>query len=277
VSTYLGVDPLGLFRGKRGTLIKWTLSLHISLTLWLFAAFAAFLIGLSKTGLAGVGILPIVIFAHVLPARESTGAVLPLLICADIVAVSAFRRHASWRHLIRLFPWAAAGVVIGFLVMHRIDDHAVKHMIGVIIVLIICIQLIKMRIDAKMGKDEKVPELAKPVTYGTGLIAGFTTMTANAAGPIMLLYLLASGLPKMEFIGTGAWYFLLLNLFKVPFSAKLGLIRSGSLLLDLSLAPFAIVGALTGKAIINHINQKLFAGLALGFALVGGLDLLFAP
>lgn len=85
--------------------------MHITLALWFFAAFGAFLIGLSKTGLSGVGILPIIIFAHVLPARESTGAVLPLLICADVVAVTAFKRHAVWSHLIRLFPWAALGVV----------------------------------------------------------------------------------------------------------------------------------------------------------------------
>jgi len=252
--------------------------LHITLALWLFAAVGAFLIGLSKTGLSGVGILPIIIFAHVLPARESTGAVLPLLICADVVAVTAFKRHAVWSHLIRLFPWAAVGVVAGFFVMTRINDLTVKHMIGGIIVLLVVFQVIRMRADALAAAKGTVepPKLSPPVTAGTGLVAGFTTMTANAAGPIMLLYLLAAGLPKMEFIGTGAWYFLLLNCFKVPFSAGLGLISGRSLLLDLSLSPFAVVGALTGKAIISHINQKLFAALALIFALAGGLNLVLS-
>ena len=254
--------------------------MHISLWLWLLAAVGAFLIGLSKTGLSGVAILSIVIFAHVLPARESTGAVLPLLICADVVAVTAFRRHAVWSHLWRVFPWAAAGIVIGFLVMRHIDDETVKHMIGTIIVLLVVFQLVKMRSDAAAAAAAagvvETPKLSKPVTAATGLVAGFTTMTANAAGPIMLLYLLAAGLPKMEFIGTGAWYFLLLNIFKVPFSVSLGLISGRSLLLDASLAPFALVGALAGKAIISHINQNMFAALALVFALVGGLDLLLS-
>ena len=252
--------------------------MHITLWLWLLAAFGAFLIGLSKTGLSGVSILTIVIFAHVLPAKESTGAVLPLLICADVVAVTAFRRHAVWSHVLRLFPWAAAGVVAGTIVLHYIDNLTVKHMIGAIIVLIVIFQLVRMRSDAREASSvtADVPKLSRPVTYATGLLAGFTTMTANAAGPIMALYLLAAGLPKMEFIGTGAWYFLLMNLFKVPFSAGLGLINVHSLLLDLSLSPFAVVGALAGKAIIRHINQNLFAGLALFFALVGGLNLVLS-
>lgn len=234
------------------------------------------MIGLSKTGLAGVSMLAVAIFAEVLPARESTGAVLPLLICADVVAVTAFHRHAVWRHLIRVFPWAAAGVVIGFLVMRHIDDLTVKRMIGAIVVALVLFQVARMRRETDGDTENEGLKLSRPVTGGTGLVAGFTTMTANAAGPIMLLYLLAAGLPKMEFIGTGAWFFFLLNLFKLPFSAGLGLINVRSLLIDLSLAPFAIGGALTGKAVIAHINQKLFAGLALLFALAGGLNLLLS-
>jgi uncharacterized membrane protein YfcA len=107
-----------------------------------------------------------------------------------------------------------------------------------------------------------------------GLMAGFTTMVANAAGPIMILYLLASGLPKMEFVGTGAWYFLLMNLFKVPFSYSWGLINPASLAIDLILAPFAVIGALSGRALIPYINQRLFEGMALGLTFVASLKLL---
>ena len=111
----------------------------------------------------------------------------------------------------------------------------------------------------------------------TGLLAGFLTMVANASGPVMTLYLLAIGLPKLEFIGTGAIFFLVLNCFKVPFSASLGLITGPSLLFDATLAPLAVAGALWGKWLVGFLNQKLFENLALLFALLSGLNLLLSP
>ena len=108
----------------------------------------------------------------------------------------------------------------------------------------------------------------------TGLAAGFTTMIANAAGPLMVLYLLAMRLPKFTFVGTAAWFFLVLNLFKVPFSVGLGLITPGSLGFSLKLAPFAILGALSGRWVISHMNQRMFEGVALVLTLVAGLRLL---
>lgn len=90
----------------------------------------------------------------------------------------------------------------------------------------------------------------------------------------MILYLLAMRLPKMEFIGTSAWFFLFLNLFKVPFSYSLGLINPASLRIDLPLIPFAVLGALSGRAIIPHIDQKLFERLALALTLAAGIRML---
>ncbi len=100
-------------------------------------------------------------------------------------------------------------------------------------------------------------------------------MVANAAGPVMILYLLAMRLPKMAFIGTSAWFFLVLNLFKVPFSYSLRLINIGFLQIDLPLAPFAVLGALSGREIIRHIDQSLFEKLALALTFVAGLRMLY--
>jgi uncharacterized membrane protein YfcA len=108
----------------------------------------------------------------------------------------------------------------------------------------------------------------------TGITAGFTTMVANAAGPVMVLYLLAMRLPKLLFVGTAAWYFLLLNLFKTPFSASLGLINPASLGISLALGPFAMLGALVGRPIVEHLNQRLFELIALTLTLVAALMML---
>ena len=108
-----------------------------------------------------------------------------------------------------------------------------------------------------------------------GVLAGFTTLVANAAGPLMALYLLAMGLPKMEFVGTGAVFFLLLNLFKVPFMVNLGLITTDSFGVNLALAPAVWLGAWAGRKLLRRLNQKLFENLALGLSALAGLHLLF--
>ena len=251
------------------------MSMDLTAWQWALLILGAFLIGLSKPCIVGLGILAVAIFALVLPARESVGVVLLILISADVVAVAAYRRHAVVAHVARLFPWAAAGIVAGYAAMGRIDDRQVAKLVGGILLTLVVLQWwrqTRARRTAEPAPEDIPTGLWFAAT--TGVLAGFTTMVANAAGPIMILYLLAMRLPKMQFIGTAAWYFLLLNLFKVPFSFHLGLINPASLLLDLKLAPVAVVGALSGRAIIRFIDQALFEMLALTFTVVAAVRLL---
>lgn len=254
----------------------------VSLTIqgWMLAALGALLIGLSKTGLGGCGILAVALFAQVLPARASTGYVLPLLICADFVAVTAFRRHAVWSHMLRLFPSTAVGVGLGALALRTPYLHSndsVRVLIGGIVTALVLFTYGRRWRQKRAGVETGEAPPSRLAAVITGLLAGFLTMVANAAGPVMALYLLAAGLPKMEFIGTGAWFFLFLNLFKVPFSVGLGLITGPSLAFDLMLAPVAVAGALGGKWLIGFLNQKLFEELTLLFALLSGLNMLLTP
>lgn len=240
---------------------------------WLLAGLGAFLIGLSKTGIAGIGILAVAIFASVLPARESVGTVLVTLIAGDLVAVAAYRREVSWAHLWRLFPWTAVGVVLGALALNRIADHGVRRLIGGILLGLIAVHLVRQRSPSSAAA---LDYSRRPWLVGlTGLLAGFTTMVANAAGPIMVMYLLALRLPKLFFIGTAAWFFLVLNLFKVPFSLGLGLITPASISISLRLIPLAVLGALSGRRLVHAIDQRLFERLALGLTLIAAIRLLW--
>ena len=243
---------------------------------WAILSLGAFLIGLSKTGVAGIGVLAVALFALILPARASIGVVLLVLISADIVAVTAYRRHVVWLHLWRLFPWAAVGIIGGYATMGRIDDAHVATLIGAILLALVVLQWWRGRSAGRRSEQEaqKVPR-SRWFAAGVGILAGFTTMIANAAGPIMILYLLAMRLPKMEFMGTTAWYFFLLNLFKVPFSIDLGLIDTAALPIDLALAPLAMAGALSGRMLIRFIDQSLFETLALVFTVLAAVRLLF--
>ena len=237
---------------------------------WVLAVIAALAIGLAKTGINGLGIFAVVIFANLLPARQASGVVLPMLILADLVAVASYRRHAQWSYLWKLFPWTAAGVVAGYFVLGRIDDRQAKVLIGTIILAMLAMNLVR-----RWRATDEEPEHAVWFAPLIGVLAGFATLVANAAGPLMVIYLLAMRLPKMEYMGTGAIYFLLMNSFKVPFMVNLGLINGPSLWLNLWLAPAVLAGALVGKRILLRINQKLFEYLALGLSALAGVKLLY--
>jgi uncharacterized membrane protein YfcA len=246
----------------------------MTLTFWQWAilALGAFFTGLSKTGIAGVSVLAVALFANALPARESTGALLPLLLCGDVIGVAFFRKHASWPHLWKLCPWVAVGVGIGYLALDHIGNLQVQRMIGAILLAIVGLSLWR-RLRPEQANSE-VPH-AWWFAALTGLLAGFTSMVANAAGPVMVLYFLAVGLPKLVFVGTGAWFFMLVNAFKVPFSAHLGLITSRSLLLDSILVLPMIPGALLGPVILRRLNQKAFELMVLILTAVATVRLLF--
>jgi uncharacterized protein len=246
----------------------------LTTTQWILLALGAFVTGLSKGGIAGVAILGVACFANALPARASTGALLPLLIAADVIGVAIYRKHAEWRHVWRLCPWVVAGVVVGALALGRVNNTQVARLIGLILVGMTGLHLWRQR----AGRDPEALAARLPHTRWfaglTGFLAGFTTMVANAAGPLMILYLLAMGLPKLAFIGTMAWFFFLLNLFKVPFSVGLGLINAQSLALDAVLLLPMVPGALLAPWIVQHIPQRGFERMVLVFTVLAALRLL---
>ena len=236
---------------------------------WALAVVAAVVVGISKSGIGGLGMLAVVIFAQILPAKQATGAVLPLLCIGDLVGASFYRKHASWQHLWRLFPWTAAGVGIGYLALGRIDDRQARVLIGAIILTLAGLHLLRRRFG---GNEADHGAWFAPVI---GVLAGFTTLVANAAGPLMAIYMLAMRLPKMDYVGTGAVFFLLLNFFKVPFMLHLGLITAESFTLNLALAPLVVAGAWFGRKLVLAIDQRLFENIALGLSLVAGTRLMF--
>ena len=242
---------------------------HLSGWEWLIAVIGAISAGLSKGGFSGLGLVAVLIFASIFGARDSTGIVLPLLIVGDIGAVSIFRQHARWDHIRRTLPLAAAGVVIGTMIMMRLDNASFRPLLGGVILVLTALQLVRLRWPDIYGA---VPH-SRPVAWSLGLLAGITTMVANAAGPFVALYYVAVGLPKMEVVGTLAWFFLIINVFKVPFSVWLGVIHGSSLALDAVLVPAVIIGLLSGRWLIGRISQRTFDGVLLAFAALAALRL----
>jgi uncharacterized membrane protein YfcA len=243
--------------------------------MWVLAAIAAMLVGLAKTGVPGIGMLFVAIFANLMPTKQSSGFVLPLLIFGDIVAVLSYRRHTEWKHLFRLFPWTAAGVGIGAFALDRIDNRQAQLLVGGIIVTLVVLHVVrKWQTTHQSFALDAAPAHGAWFAPIIGVLTGFTTLVANAAGPLMAVYLLAMRLPKMAFVGTSAVFFLLLNLFKVPFMVGLGLITVESFKFNLILAPAVLAGALLGRWILPRVSQLWFERLALILSAAAGLKLL---
>ena len=240
----------------------------LTLFQWTLCIIAGLGVGVAKSGFAGVSLVHVLVMASVFGDRESTGVVLPMLCIGDVFAVLAFKRHAVWRHVGRTLPIACLGVAIGMWLMGLVPAGAYKPIIGWTVLTLVLVQLWRMW---KPAMFDKVPH-SLPFAATMGLLAGITTMMANAAGPVMGLYFLSVGLPKYQLTGTSAWFFLLINFYKIPFSIHLGLIHSDTLLFNLALAPVILIGLFLGRWLLHHVPQKLFDGLILAFAAVAALQ-----
>lgn len=237
---------------------------------WMLAVLAALCSGVAKSGFTGLGMITVVIMAQLFPPRESTGILLPLLIVGDLFAVAAFRKHAQWQQIWKMLPPTFAGIVIGYFLMDWIPARHFGPVIGWVVLIMVLLQTLRrLRPDAYAH----VPH-SRGFAWTIGAWCGTTTMLANAAGPVMALYFLAINLPKHILVGTGAWFFLLVNLSKVPFSSHLGLIDRHTLLFNLMLAPAVGVGIFLGRRLIELVPQKLFELLLLVFAALSSMRLL---
>jgi uncharacterized membrane protein YfcA len=238
---------------------------------WLLAVLAAIGVGFSKAGLAGISLLHVLVFAFLFGARESTGIVLPLLVAGDLCAVIALRQHVRWEYVRRMLPPACVGVVGAAAGMRGISDAAFTPLIGWIVLGLAVLQAIRMRWPDWLGN---LPH-TRPAVWAMGLLAGAATMLANAAGSVVALYCIAVGLPKFELVGTLAWFFFIINVFKIPFSAGLGLIRGETLLFNAALVPAVVVGVMGGRWILHRLPQRMFELMMLVFAAVAALRLIW--
>lgn len=231
---------------------------------------AALLLGIAKSGIKGLAILIVTGLALVYGAKESTGILMPLLICGDILAVIYYKRHVKWVYLIKLLPWMVAGVLVGVVLGKDLPEDLFKSGMAMIILISVAMMYYWER-----KKDRKVPNHLSFAAL-MGMMAGFTTMVGNLAGVFSNIYFLAIKLPKNEFIGTAAWLFFIINLFKVPFHIwSWGTINLASFQISLSLIPAVILGFMFGVSIVKKIKNDRYRQLILLLTGLGGLTIFF--
>lgn len=245
----------------------------LSLVEWFVVFLCAVFIGFAKAGVPSMGILVVTTLMIIFPAKASVGILLPMLIAGDIFAVVFYRRSVVWRHLFSLVPWVLIGILLGYLVLERVNSEQLQPLIGFIVLAMIILHFWRDRLGERF--NQMLPA-SRSFTVLMGALGGFTTMVGNAAGGVMAIYLLVKGLPKREFVGTGAWFFLFVNLIKVPFYIHLGLITTSTAAFNITMIPLIIAGAFIGARVLPLIPQKTFQVLVLGFAAVGAVRLLVA-
>lgn len=259
-------------------------------TAWALLIVSALLVGLSKTALPGVTTIAVAMFAQVLPAKESTGVMLLLLLTGDLPAIWAYRRDADATMLKRLVPAVACGVLIGALFLRVASDDLMRRVIGWLLIALIVITLAQRARGRRRGGPTARAASAGAPSGGTGsasragsspmarmvygALAGFSTMVANAGGPVTSLYFLACRYPVKAFLGTTAWFFFLVNLTKLPFSIALGIIHADALALVAILIPAVLVGALAGRLLADRMPQRVFDPIVMVLTVVAALPLL---
>ena len=241
----------------------------VSVSAWVLALLAAFLIGISKAGLKGLSLFNVTLLALAFGAKASTGIIMPFLILGDIAAVLYYNRHAQWKPILRILPWMALGILAGVVLGKDLPEQLFK--IAMVTIIFVSLGLLVLW---DIRKSKTVPR-HWTFASGSGILAGLTTMIGNMAGPFTNLYFLMLRLPKNEFVGTAAWLFFITNLFKVPFHVFVWkTISAETLVLNLKLFPALLLGFFVGAKVLKFINDSLYRKFILVVTAIGAIAIL---
>ncbi len=228
---------------------------------------AGLVTGFSKFSIGGMGliILPIVMLAF--PGPEALGIVIPMYLVTDVMAIYMYRQNINWAVLARLLPLALIGIVVGGWWLSGIDAEQFTVMLGIIIIAIL---ILGIWLDYQSTNIMKHPF----VIYMTGLFAGFISLIANAAGPLLSLILIEQKLSKEAYVSTRAWAFFIINLAKLPTLYFLELISWETTIISMQCLPGLLIGAGIGYYVLRRLNLKQFKWLIRGMAMIAAVKLL---
>lgn len=237
---------------------------------WLLAILAGLCVGLAKGGLGGFALVTVLIMAEILPPKQSVGVVLLMYLTGDVYSVRAFGRYCQWRYVFLLLPPVLVGAMVGALVLDLIPQEIFRPVLGWIVLAMLALQLLRSRYQALFERLAK----SRRYAWAMGGASGLCTMLANAAGPLMQLFLLTARLEKMAFLGTMACLFILINLAKVPLAWSVGVLSWESLYLAAMVAPAVVLGVIIAKTFVVWISQQFFERLIMLFIIIAAIHLI---
>jgi uncharacterized protein len=223
---------------------------------WTVAILSAVFVGVGKSGLNSISIITVTTFAWVFGSKISTGILLPMLIVGDVLAVLYYKRTVHWQSFWRLLPWVIFGILVAVWVGKDLDETVFKTlMASIVLITVIGLFWLEYR---------PLKQVSHGFSAVLGMATGFTTMVGNQANGFSTVYFMSMRFSKNQFIGTNAWLFLFINIFKLPFHIfSWQTINSESLSINLCLVPFLIVGFYLGRVIVKKIDEKQYRQIIL--------------
>jgi len=232
--------------------------MSFSISSLLFGFTAALLLAMSKTGVPGIGILGVLMMMLAFPGTEklSSGAVLPLLIAADIFAVRFYWRFADWHRIRQLLPSVVIGLCFGTVFMRAIDHAQFKIFLAVLILALVSFEQLR-----RWRNWNSFPK-SRWFAWIMGTLTGFTTLVGNAAGPVMTVYCASLNFNKHDFMGTFAVFFFIINLTKLPLMSGavpgLNMITAETLWFNVLILPGLLLGVVFGRRLFDVIPERYF-------------------
>jgi uncharacterized membrane protein YfcA len=237
---------------------------------WLVATLAVTVLGVSKGGFAGLGVLGTPVLALVMSPVKAAAILLPILILQDWVSLVSYRRSIDRRVLLVPLVGAVVGTVIGYLMAARVNESLVRLLVGVV--------ALSFAGNWWIGVARKRAAGPKPgdtagIFWGT--VAGFTSFISHAGGPPYQIYSLPQRLDRELLAGTTAWFFAIVNLLKVAPYLLLGQFSRENLTLSAALAPVAIATTLLGVWLVRRVDSERFYRVVYALLVIVGANLIY--
>ena len=231
---------------------------------WLGISLVIIILGMSRGGLPITGVaLPLLVLIwpeQGQAARSAVSFMLPLLCAMDLVGVTLYRGKPDWLHIRMLMPATAVGILSASVLFVAdggisVSDRMLKLIIGLLGLAFTFWHFWGRRLFLQSGAElVNTPNRARFYGFWGGLVSTIT----HAAGPVMQMYFLRTGLAKTQFAATTIYFFLFLNAIKlIPFTL-LGRFSKEQLIVDLKMLPLIPIGVLAGYFIVRSMEEQQY-------------------
>ena len=223
-------------------------------TFLIVAGIAALLVGLSKGGLANMGVLGTPVLALVISPVKAAALLLPIFVVSDMFGLWSYRREFDKRNLVILIPAAVVGIAIGWATASLISDR----MVGLLVGLVGVAFTFNAWLQRHRTLTPKPADVPRGVFWGT--LMGFSSFVSHSGGPPYQVYVLPQKLPKTVFAGTTTITFAVVNSIKlIPYWA-LGQFNAANLQIAFLLMPIAIAGTFIGVRLVRILKPEVYFG-----------------
>lgn len=236
----------------------------------LLMALGAAVVGLSKGGLSGLGVMAVPVMALAIPPVQAAAILLPLLCLSDLIALWTWRGAWDRRLLLLTLPGAMVGIGVGWATAALVSDDAVRLIVGAIALVFVLRWLWQRRGGREAPRGHSAPRGAL-----WGGLAGYTSFVAHAGGPPYQVYAMPLGLDPRAYTGTVVVFFAVVNYVKLVPYLLLGQFDAQNLGASLLLAPVAVLFTFAGAALIRRMRAEVFYPVTYALTAAVGLKLVW--